>query len=136
MQPAYPLSIRQIKETSLYVADLDRSVHFYHQLLGLPVISREADRHAFLRVGPSILLLFNAARTRQEVDLPPHGGEGSLHLAFEVDPAAYLRWKDTLAWAGIPVIHEHAWRSGLRSFYFHDPDGHVLEIVPTGMWDG
>jgi catechol 2,3-dioxygenase-like lactoylglutathione lyase family enzyme len=135
MNPIPALRIRQIKETSLYVTDLDRSLHFYHQLLGLPVISREEGRHAFLQAGHSVLLLFNAARTRQETSLPPHGGYGHLHLAFEVDPGDYDRWKDILPAAGIPVIHEQPWQGTIRSFYFHDPDGHVLEIVPTGMWD-
>ena len=33
------------------------------------------------------------------------------------------------------MIHEETWRAGVKSFYFHDPDGHVLEVVPKGMWD-
>jgi catechol 2,3-dioxygenase-like lactoylglutathione lyase family enzyme len=135
MNPIPALRIRQIKETSLYVADLERSLHFYHQLLGLPVISREEGRHVFLRAGQSVLLLFNAARTSQDTCLPPHGGYGHLHLAFEVALDEYQRWKDILPGVGIPVIHEHHWQGAIRSFYFHDPDGHVLEIVPTGMWD-
>ncbi len=135
MNPIPALPLRQIKETSLYVADLARSLHFYQQLLGLPVISREEGRHVFLRAGQSVLLLFNAARTHQDASLPPHGGYGHLHLAFEVDPDAYDRCKDTLRGAGIPIIHEHHWRGAIGSFYVHDPDGHVLEIVPTGMWD-
>ncbi len=136
MNPIPALRIRQIKETSLYVADPDCSLHFYHYLLGLPVISREEGRHVFLRAGHSVLLLFNSARTSQDACLPPHEGYGHLHLAFEVDPGAYERWKDTLQEVGIPIIHEHAWQGAIRSFYFRDPDGHVLEIVPTGMWGG
>jgi hypothetical protein len=37
---------------------------------------------------------------------------------------------------GIAIVHEEPWGDRFRSFYFHDPDGHVLEVVPAGMWGG
>ncbi len=128
------MSIRQIKETCLYVTDLDRTMRFYHEALGLPVIGRAEGRHVFFRAGTSVLLCFIAAATKEEQELPPHYGSGQLHMAFEVAPADYETWKEKVRQAGIPVIYEHQWRGAVRSFYFHDPDGHVLEIVPEGMW--
>jgi catechol 2,3-dioxygenase-like lactoylglutathione lyase family enzyme len=130
------MTIRQIKETCLYVTDLDRTVRFYHEGLGLPVIGRVEGRHVFFRAGTSVLLCFIAGKTKEDQDLPPHYGSGHLHMAFEVAPADYETWKEKVRQAGIAIIHEATWRGGHRSFYFHDPDGHVLEIVPEGMWDG
>jgi catechol 2,3-dioxygenase-like lactoylglutathione lyase family enzyme len=130
------MSIRQIKETCLYVTDLERTTRFYHEGLGLPVIGRVEGRHVFFRAGTSVLLCFIASTTKVDQHLPPHYGSGHLHMAFEVSPADYETWKEKVQRAGIAVIHEHQWRSAVRSFYFHDPDGHVLEIVPEGMWGG
>ncbi len=115
--------------------DLDKTAHFYQGLLGFPLISRVDGRHIFFRAGTSVLLCFIAEKTKEDTHLPPHYGYGQLHLAFEVSPAAYKEWQAKVSAAGIPVIHEQEWKNGLHSFYFHDPDGHVLEIVPQGIWE-
>jgi catechol 2,3-dioxygenase-like lactoylglutathione lyase family enzyme len=128
------MNIGQIKETCLYVADLERTRAFYTGQLGLPLISLVAGRHAFFRAGSSVLLCFLPEVTRLEPVLPPHFAHGPQHLAFEVPQADYEATKATLAAKGIAIIHEQEWAGGFRSFYFHDPDGHVLEVVPVGMW--
>jgi catechol 2,3-dioxygenase-like lactoylglutathione lyase family enzyme len=96
------MSIRQIKETCLYVTDLDRTTQFYHEGLGLPVIGRVEGRHVFFRAGTSVLLCFIADKTKEDQDLPPHYGSGHLHMAFEVTPADYETWKEKVRQAGIP----------------------------------
>ncbi len=88
------MTIRQIKETCLYVTDLDRTEHFYCQQLGLPLISRVEGRHIFFRAGTSVLLCFIAEKTREDKELPPHYGTGQLHIAFEVTPEEYTSWKE------------------------------------------
>ncbi len=129
------MEITQVKETCLYITDIDHSYEFYHSLMGLPVINRVDGRHIFFRAGTSVLLCFIAAATAKDVHLPPHFGTGTLHLAFEVEPADYESSKQKLKDSGIEIIHEETWRPGIKSIYFHDPDGHLLEIVPKGMWD-
>ena len=129
------MNIVKIKETCLYVRDLDRTTAFYHGKLGFPVIGRVEGRHVFFRAGASVLLCFIAEVTRADTTLPPHSGEGQLHLAFEVNPGEYERWKEQIRSADIALIHEQAWRGGQQSFYFRDPDGHLLEILPEGaLW--
>ena len=129
------MKFTQIKESCLYVEDIDRSEHFYHQMLGLPVISKVEKRHIFFRAGSSVLLCFIPEATRNEKTLPPHYASGKQHLAFEVGVHNYLETRELLIQKGITITHEQAWKESLKSIYFEDPDGHVLEIVPVGIWE-
>lgn len=129
------MTISQIKETCLYISDLDKAQHFYQGKLGLPVISKVDHRHIFFRAGQSVLLCFLPEVTRKEPSLPPHFAYGRQHIAFETSPEDYIAWKEKIQQAGIAVTHEQSWKGGLQSFYFEDPDGHVLEIVPKGIWE-
>lgn len=70
-----------------------------------------------------------------EKKLPPHYAIGRQHIALEVTKNQYDNTKQELIDAGIEVIHTEPWGVQYESVYFYDPDGHVLEIVPTGMWD-
>lgn len=128
------MDILQVKETCLYIKDLDQSQAFYQDKLGLPVIGRKEGRHVFFEAGTSVLLCFIPESTRVESILPPHWAKGPAHLAFEVQADEYQVWKRKVVSAGIEIIHEQHWGDHFYSFYFHDPDGHVLEIVPAGMW--
>lgn len=129
------LLFRQIKETCLYVSDLDKTEDFYQKKIGLPVISKVAHRHIFFRAGSSVLLCFLAEVTKNEKNLPPHFAYGKQHIAFEASPEDYLKWRKIIQEEGIKITHEQDWKEGLKSFYFEDPDGHVLEIVPAGIWE-
>jgi catechol 2,3-dioxygenase-like lactoylglutathione lyase family enzyme len=128
------MQFTQIKETCLYVSSLDATNAFYNEKLGLKVIGRVENRHIFFRAGSSVLLCFISETTRNDTKLPPHHGTGRLHLAFEVKAGEYERWKDRIEELGIPVEQEQHWPGSFRSFYFRDPDGHLLEIVQEGMW--
>ncbi|HET7897387.1 MAG TPA: VOC family protein, partial [Flavisolibacter sp.] len=83
------MNIRRIKETCIYVSDLERTKAFYADQLGLPVIAVVAGRHAFFRAGESVLLCFLVEVTAKEKELPPHGASGSAHFAFEVSKEDY-----------------------------------------------
>ena len=128
------MKINFIKETCLYVNDLQKTKEFYHDTLGFPLISLVEGRHVFFRAGESVLLCFLPEATKNEENLPPHYAEGKMHLAFEVDGAEYEQWKNKIKELDIPITHEEKWGEKYQSFYFDDPDGHVLEIVPKGMW--
>ncbi|MFA0961934.1 VOC family protein [Roseivirga sp. BDSF3-8] len=128
------MSIKQVKETCLYIEDIDRTKAFYEKKLGLPVISIAPGRHIFFRAGTSVLLCFIAAVTKQEERLPPHYAKGKQHIAFEISKEEYMSWKEKLREVGVRITHEEHWKNGYSSFYFDDPDGHVLEIVEEGFW--
>jgi catechol 2,3-dioxygenase-like lactoylglutathione lyase family enzyme len=126
----------KIKETCLYIKDLDKARDFYSGLLNLPVISHLKDKHLFLRAGSSVLLCFNPEDSKLKVSPPAHFGGGKQHFAFEVPKADYLKAKEEIKAKGITIIDEVVWKSGQESFYFEDPEGNVLEILPEGgIWE-
>jgi catechol 2,3-dioxygenase-like lactoylglutathione lyase family enzyme len=128
------MNFTRIKETCIYVTDLYRTKTFYSDLLGLPLISLVEGRHVFFRVGASVLLCFIAEQTLKEQELPPHGASGCIHFAFEAEGGEYEAALKKIQEAGIVILHMHVWKNGLRSFYFHDPDGNLVEVVEEGLW--
>lgn len=129
------MNITQIKETCLYIDDLDKAEQFYHGLMKFPLISKVEGRHIFFRCGSSVLLCFLPEVTKKEPTLPPHFAEGKQHIAFEVTASDYEQTKSKLLDKGIGITHIQDWGDGLESFYFDDPFGHVLEVVPKGIWE-
>lgn len=125
----------QIKETCLYISDLELAENFYNSILEMPVISKVKNRHIFFRCGSSVLLCFIPEATSKEENLPPHFAKGKQHVAFEVSRWEYLKTKSMLLERGIHITHEQEWKDGQQSMYFEDPFGHVLEIVPEGIWN-
>ena len=130
------LNISQIKETCLYVKDLALTSAFYHDKLGLDIIAEVENRHIFFRAGQSVLLCFIAETTEKALDIPPHGATGSIHFAFEIEEGGYDQAQNHIIKQNIPIIHQQVWKHRKRSFYFHDPDGHLVEIVEQGLWTG
>jgi catechol 2,3-dioxygenase-like lactoylglutathione lyase family enzyme len=128
------LKIRQIKETCIYSRDLEAMKAFYHDLLGLNIIHYLPGKHIFFRAGASVLLCFNPDDSRQKVSPPAHYAEGKYHFAFEVSTDAYEAHKEAIRKKGIVIRDEVTWQNGQLSFYFEDPAGNVLEIVPEGIW--
>src|SRR5688500_7558914 len=126
----------KIKETCIYFHDLEKARQFYHELLQLPIIHYESGKHIFFRLGSSVLLCFNPEDSKTKTSPPPHYGGGKQHVAFEVRESEYLKSKAEIKSKGIQILDEVIWKSGKESFYFEDPEGNVLEIVPdTGIWD-
>ena len=56
-----------LEEIFLKVADMDASLAFYHDLLGIP-LQRRTDTHAFLQVGPAISIQTLQARAPAAID--------------------------------------------------------------------
>ena len=129
------MNVDRIKETCIYVTDLQATKEFYAGKLGFPVISLVEGRHVFFRAGQSVLLCFVAEKTMMDAELPPHGAKGSVHLAFEAATEAYNESLALITNAGIEVLHQHVWPNKRRSFYFHDPDKNLLEIIEEGLWE-
>jgi catechol 2,3-dioxygenase-like lactoylglutathione lyase family enzyme len=125
-----------IKETCLYVDDLEKTKHFYNEILGLAIISYQPGKHIFFRTGYSVLLCFNPHDSKLKASPPGHYGGGKQHFAFEVPNENYDQTKTEIKKKGIVIIDEVTWNPGVQSFYFEDPEGNILEVVPaSGIWD-
>jgi catechol 2,3-dioxygenase-like lactoylglutathione lyase family enzyme len=123
-----------IKETCLYVRDLEATRKFYESVMGLRPIHYQKGRHLFFRVGTDVLLFFNAEATAVDEELPRHFGSGEQHIAFECTSEDYKQWKIHLMQNGVRIEQEVEWPKGGQSFYFRDPDNLCLEIVERGIW--
>lgn len=136
--PDAPRISRQL-ESSLYVADPDTSAAFYQRVFGFEALLRE-DRMVGLAVpGGSVLLLFRRGGSVEPSPvpggvIPPHDGDGTLHLCFAIPLAELDAWDRHLAVLGIPVESRVVQSLGGTSLYFRDPDGHSLEVAVPGLW--
>ena len=122
-----------VLETVLYYTDQQRAADFYIDVLGMRLLDREPQRSLFFRAGDSVVLMFDAEQTAEGGKLPPHGASGSIHTCFRVPADEYERWKAYLGECGVRAFNEIEWDRG-RSFYFHDPDGNLLEIANADIW--
>ena len=131
--------ISQQLESSLYVADLDRSEAFYRGVLGFECLLRD-DRMCGLAVpGGSVLLLFRRGGSVHPSPvpggiIPPHDGGGTQHLAFAIPLAELAAWEAHLLAAGVPIESRVVQSFGGTSLYFRDPDGHSVEVATPGLW--
>jgi catechol 2,3-dioxygenase-like lactoylglutathione lyase family enzyme len=122
-----------ILESSLYVSDLPRSVHFYEETLGFSVISEFGKRGCAMHAGThQVLLLFKKGASRMIQS--PHDGDGELHVAFAIHVDELTKWESWLNTRGIAVEEKRKWELGGWSLYFRDPDRHLVELATPGTW--
>jgi catechol 2,3-dioxygenase-like lactoylglutathione lyase family enzyme len=124
--------ITGVLETVLYCTSENQAevYRFYSDLLGL---RRLGDGSSY-RIGPHIFLVFNREESSVQDEPPPHGATGPIHTCFTTPPSDYDSWKSYLAERGVEIIQEIEWSEGVRSFYFEDPAGNLLEIANADMW--
>ncbi len=126
------LQIHALDHVVLNVADVERSVEFYANVLGmrperLAEFRRGAVKFASIRVTPDTIIdLFPPAMHQG-----PAAGRNVNHIAFDVDasPSEIERFLDEHA---IETIRKSPNNFGARgmahSYYVHDPDGNVVEL--------
>ena len=126
-------------ETCLYVEDLERAGRFYERVLELTALTGDARFRAYDVGGKSVLLLFRRGATLETVHMPggtipPHDGQGPLHMAFAVSAEELPHWEQRLREQGVAIAGRTDWSRGGQSVYFRDPDGHLLELATPGLW--
>ena len=116
-----------IDHVALAVRDARRSAQWYIDVLGFE------PRHEgvwngvplFVGKGTTALALFD---THHPNPIPrPRGSITMLHLAFRADRKSFLAAQSDLTARGIAFHFQDHEIS--HSIYFHDPDGHELEIT-------
>ena len=132
-------ALHGVLETSLYVADLKRSVEFYQRVFGLPTLNADARFCALEVPGRQVLLLFQRGASTDPISIPggtipPHDGAGHLHVAFAIPLLELTAWEAHLGAHGVPIESRVKWPRGGTSLYFRDPDGHLVELATPGVW--
>jgi len=128
-----PVRLERILETVLYYSSgqEDELGRFYGEVLGLHAVGRSG---LTFRVGDGLLLLFDAALSSVQSRPPPHGARGPIHTCFVASADEYEGWKECMTDETGSILEEIEWGNGVRSFYFHDPAGNVLEIADGDLW--
>jgi len=118
------MDLEGIDHVAISVRDVEKAAQWYIDVLGFE------RRHqgmwigvpAFIGKGTTALALFPA-----KSDEPVRGGIRMLHLAFGATRKNFLAAQDELKQR--PIKFEFEDHEISHSIYFHDPDGHVLEIT-------
>jgi len=149
-------ALRGINHLALVCKDMAKTVHFYRDILGMPLIKtlelpNNGGQHFFFDCGNGNSIAFfwfpKAPEALPGVVQAKHGGgvsaHGSMnHLAIDVDGAELLKYRQKLIDKGIEVTdvknhgdtthsmgEDHDPTTFVRSIYFHDPDGIRLEFA-------
>ena len=120
------VEIAHIDHVAIAVTDVERSVDWYCDVLGMERRHPEwGSMPTMVCAGETCVALFPV-----EGEASPPPGRGAIamrHLAFRVDRSGFDRAQEDLRERGIAfefMDHETA-----HSVYFADPDGHRLEIT-------
>ena len=132
-------TLNGVLETALYVESLELSVAFYQKIFEFETLFSDARLCALNVSHQQILLLFlkRASRVATIASgglIPPHDGDGDLHLAFSIKASELEPWKNWLRENNLAIESEVKWTRGGTSIYFRDPDKHLLELVTPGLW--
>jgi len=115
-----------IQHVSVIVADTERALAFYRDVLGLPVDAQRPDLGypgAWLTIGAQQIHLLELPSPDPVTGRPAHGGRDR-HVALTLRDLDALRRR--LDAAGIPYTLS---KSGRRALFCRDPDSNALEFI-------
>jgi glyoxylase I family protein len=129
------LRIAGIHHITLLVADVERSLAFYRNVLGMRLVKQtvndddQSARHLIFgdeegRPGTLITCL-----EYPELDEGTVGRGSTHHFALSVESEEELEaWREYLGTRGVAAT-EVLDRTDFKSIYLRDPDGHIVEIA-------
>jgi glyoxylase I family protein len=132
---------RGVHHMALICSDVERTIQFYQELLGFPLVELMENRdykgstHLFFDIGNDNLLAF--------FDFPGLGLQpgveslgGVQHIAISTTPENLARTRASLDERGVPYLGPD--RGVTTSIYFKDPDGIQIELIaePLRIMDG
>ena len=149
--------MRALHHVGITVKDLDASIRFYHDVLGLEFSNEPSPWFDGPELGPAVgvpgaalrqvsLLLGDTTLELLEYKSPPSQTEGPLmsqslgasHVAFVVDDVAAkkaeLEAQGIEFYSDVNLVDEGV-LAGWRWVYFEDPDGYPLELVEVAYYN-
>jgi catechol 2,3-dioxygenase-like lactoylglutathione lyase family enzyme len=128
---------KTLDHLALKVTDMDKALHFYHQVLGLEVLrtsgpNAEGGRSAVLQAGIQKLDLFSRPDFVSADKEKPVGMD---HLCLLMETASVEDLIAELRQAAVEIFWGPVERHGSTSVYVYDPDGVHVELridTPAG----
>lgn len=127
-------TIRGLAEIVLSVHDLEASLRFYRDILGLEMLTEPDFRPVFLKAGEAAIavpqLLVLVPLPPGTAPFPKSKTERTLHhLAFELARAEYQPLRERLLVHGLDVRAGLHPVFGFETLYVDDPDGNEVEFL-------
>jgi catechol 2,3-dioxygenase-like lactoylglutathione lyase family enzyme len=149
------MSLTGVHHTGIIVKNLDRSIYFYHDLLGFEFQNEPSPwfegeslergvgvpggtlRQVCLLSGNDIVELVEYGNTPVDSSPEPQNRVGAMHVALRVDDAektkAELEAKGIVFLSDVNTVDEGV-LAGWRWVYFKDPDGITVELVEVAYF--
>ena len=115
-----------IRHVALNVRDVQKSVQFYSDVLGMKLEWMPDPENAYLTSGQDNLALHKLPSGAE-----PGTNQRVHHIGIVVrSPEDVDKWAARVRQYGVPLAQEpKTHRDGARSFYFHDPDGLLIQLL-------
>jgi glyoxylase I family protein len=123
---------RRLHHASFPVSDLERSMHFYGNILGLEPIDRPdfPFAGAWYRAGQCEVHLIVPIEGSDLGSPPPDLNPIAAHTAFAIDD--YAATAERLRGEGLEVLELGA---EMGQMWVRDPDGNIIEFIAVGPGD-
>lgn len=120
-------TVQRIDHVEVFVRDIAAAARWYAEVLGLEEVCRWDPEPVMIGAGDTKLALFLA-----EAPAPAAGKQPPAlrwhRVAWRTNPSGFEAAQEHLRRLGVPFEGPLDHRLS-RSLYFHDPDGHPLEIT-------
>jgi catechol 2,3-dioxygenase-like lactoylglutathione lyase family enzyme len=123
-----PFDINFLDHVALYVKDMEQSIQWYADVMGLTKYQLEkwGDFPVFMLSGKSGVALFPANLRHQKID-PNSRNVRIEHFAFNVSNKDFEKAQHHFKNLDIPFdFQDHHY---FQSIYLKDPDGHKVELT-------
>lgn len=126
MSAPRPRATAGLRHVALFVAEFEKTVSFYTELMGMAVEWQPDADNVYLCSGVDNLALHRYRGTQRDP-----AAQRLDHIGFVVDaPEDVDAWHDYLKSEGVAIKSTpRTHRDGARSFYCADPDGNVVQII-------
>jgi len=123
------MNIKKVGNVILAVKDLDKSIAFYHDLIGLPI---KNQRRSWVDLGTSgaLLSLHPASLTAEHIGSSIENGITIGFLVGDVKSAV-----DELRGKGVKVYREIVEREAGKNAVVQDPDGYLVSLFEPNFSD-
>jgi catechol 2,3-dioxygenase-like lactoylglutathione lyase family enzyme len=129
MSTSVSLAGRELVQVALPSDDLQRSIAWYRDILGLPLMF-EVGGMAFFKAGALRLMIGDRSRNELDVSFEP-GGAALYFDAPDLPELALALESRGVAFMGPAEVLQRGEQGELQLRFFKDPDGNLLALMGT-----